>query len=359
MTDNPLSIASAEQLDQELKKASVYSDTDHLKQDAQRFVTRLLDETTDRQRDQIDQLGLEVQTESARLTQLLNTPLEQLGTQGSEDVVASLNQLRALLQQLKPDTAALETTAMTRFLSRISVMQTPVKRYFKRFETAQDTLNAQIKGLETGRDRLYRDNITLGHDQQDMQAAKLSLSYAVQLGQMIDDELNGQLKNNDLNGIDKVFVEEELLFPLRQRILDLQQQQAVCQQGILAIEVIIRNNRELIRGVDRALNVTLSALRVAVTVALALSNQKLVLDHIDALNDTTNDMIAGTAQALRQQGVAIQQRAASAQLDIQVLEQAFEEMQSALDEVSNFRQQALPVMQEQIQRMQALNSKGV
>src|SRR5690606_42135790 len=45
------------------------------------------------------------------------------------------------------------------------------------------------------------------------------------------------------------FMEEELLFPLRQRILDLQQQLAVSQQGILALEVVIRNNRELIRGV--------------------------------------------------------------------------------------------------------------
>ena len=64
------------------------------------------------------------------------------------------------------------------------------------------------------------------------------------------------------------FVEEDILFALRQRTLDLQQQLAVNQQGVLAIEIIIRNNRELIRGVDRALDVTISALQVAVTVAL-------------------------------------------------------------------------------------------
>lgn len=360
MTEKTLSLASPEQLARELDQASVHLDTDNLKTEAQGFVNNLLDEGIDTQREQIDRLGLDVQIDAARLTQLLNTPLEQLGAQGagSEEVVASLSQLRALMQQLKPDPKALETTAMSRFLSRISVLQSPVKRYFRRFETAQDTLNSLIQGLEAGRDRLHRDNVTLSHDQQDMRAALESLARYALLGQLVDDELNNQLQNNKLSDNDKVFVEEELLFPLRQRTLDLQQQQAVCQQGILAVEVVIRNNRELIRGVDRALNVTLSALRVAVTVALALSNQKLVLDHIDALNDTTNEMIAGTAQALRQQGVAIQQRAASAQLDMQVLEQAFEEMQGALDDVSNFRQQALPVMQEQIRRMQALNTKG-
>ncbi|WP_052063590.1 toxic anion resistance protein [Nitrincola sp. A-D6] len=360
MTEKPLSLPSPEQIAKELDQGALGFDPQPLKVEAQEFVQNLFDEAVDSQREQIDQLGLEVQAESARLTHLLNTPLEQLGAQGegSTDVIASLNQLRALMQQLKPDQKALEPKGLTGFLSRMSLLQSPVKRYFKRFETAQDTFNALIKGLESGRDRLHRDNVTLSHDQQDMRTALGSLEHFALLGQMVDEQLSEYVESNELPGNDKVFVEEELLFPLRQRILDLQQQQAVCQQGILAVEVIIRNNRELIRGVDRALNVTLSALRVAVTVALALSNQKLVLDHIDALNDTTNEMIAGTAQALRQQGVSIQQRAASAQLDMQVLEQAFEEMQGALDDLSNFRQQALPTMQDQIRRMQALTGKG-
>lgn len=360
MTETPLSLASPEQLARELDQASVDPCPDNLNSEAQKFVDNLLKQTNDQQRVQIDQLGLDVQAESAQLTQLLNTPLEQLGEQGrgSEDVITSLDQLRKLMQQLKPDSGSLETTGIAKLLNHLALVQSPVKRYFRRFETAQDRLNSLIQGLEAGRDRLHRDNITLGHDQQDMRRAQDSLKRSVLLGQLIDDQLNEKLQKNELSSPDKVFIEEELVFPLRQRILDLQQQQAVCQQGILAVEVIIRNNRELVRGVDRALNVTLSALRVAVTVALALSNQKLVLDHIDALNDTTNDMIAGTAQALHRQGVAIQQRATSAQLDMQVLEKAFEEMQNALDDVSNFRQQALPVMQEQIQRMQSLNTKG-
>jgi len=38
---------------------------------------------------------------------------------------------------------------------------------------------------------------------------------------------------------------------LRQRIQDLQQQLAVNQQGVLAVELIIRNNKELMKGVDK------------------------------------------------------------------------------------------------------------
>ncbi len=70
----------------------------------------------------------------------------------------------------------------------------------------------------------------------------------------------------------------------------------------MALDVIIENNKELIMGVDRAVNVTVRALEVAVTVALALANPKIALTKIEALNKTTSDMIAGTAERLRTQG---------------------------------------------------------
>src|SRR5690606_22548904 len=154
------------------------------------------------------------------------------------------------------------------------------------------------------------------------------------------------------------FVEEELLFPLRQRIVDLQQQLAVSQQGVLALEVVIRNNRELMRGVDRAINVTVSALNVAVVVALALANQRLVLDRVEALNTTTSDLIAGTAQALRSQGVEIQTRASSTVLDMEKLEQAFTDVIGAIDEVSRYRREALPKLDAQIDRLAELAQQG-
>ena len=150
------------------------------------------------------------------------------------------------------------------------------------------------------------------------------------------------------------FVEDEILFPLRQRIQDIQQQLAVNQQGVLAIELIVRNNKELIKGVDRGINVTVNALNVAVTVALALANQKIVLDKIDAVNLTTNKLIAQTAAQLRTQGAAIHKQASSTQLDIEVLKKAFVDVNAALDDISNLRKEALPQMANHILEMDKL-----
>ena len=354
----PLRLPAPEELADILEERLEDVDIQEVSQSAGEFVELLLSNDATAQRSQIDQLGLDQQKESAKLTQLINTPLQEMSGQSSsaQAVTQSLESLRKILDDLKPNRDQLDSTGLITKIGNL-IGRSPIKLYFRRFDTAQATLNKLIEGLESGQERLKRDVITLSHDQEDMRKALIGLSHMIEMGQSIDHLLVQRIEQERLEGHEPGFVEEELLFPLRQRILDLQQQYAVCQQGILAIELIIRNNRELVRGVDRSLNVTLSALRVAVNVALALTNQKLVLDHIDALNNTTDQMIAETAQALRRQGTEIQQRAVSAQLNMETLEQAFAEMQSALDEVSNYRREALPVLQAQIGRMQALNNR--
>src|SRR6476469_2847127 len=97
-------------------------------------------------------------------------------------------------------------------------------------------------------------------------------------------------------------------------------QLAVSVQGYLALDLIRRNNVELIKGVDRAKTTTVSALRTAVIVAQALSDQKLVLDQITALNSTTGNLIESTSQMLRQQSTAISEQAASSTVDLQKLQ---------------------------------------
>jgi uncharacterized protein YaaN involved in tellurite resistance len=53
-------------------------------------------------------------------------------------------------------------------------------------------------------------------------------------------------------------VREEMLFYLRQKVQDLQTQLAVSIQGYLALDVVRKNNLELIKGVDRASTTTIS-----------------------------------------------------------------------------------------------------
>jgi uncharacterized protein YaaN involved in tellurite resistance len=93
-------------------------------------------------------------------------------------------------------------------------------------------------------------------------------------------------------------------------------------------------------------------------VALALSHQKIVLDKVNALNTTTSDLIAGTAQRLRQQGTEIHRQASSATLDMEALKSAFVDLNQAMDEISTFRREALPQMAGTILELDQLTRQG-
>ena len=313
-----------------------------------------------RQREAVDGMGIELQRQAAWRSEMLQAPIRKLAHQGDEGgpVAQALLALRDKMQDLDPARQKLSGEGLSRALSFIPGVGKPMQRYFQKYEKAQDALDAIIGDLQGGADMLRRDNLTLADDQQSLRAILVQLDRQVEIGRMIDRRLVREAASATLPAPRRAFVEEELLFPLRQRIVDLQQQVAVSQQGVLALEVVIRNNRELIRGVDRAINVTVSALNVAVTVALGLANQRLVLDRVAALNQTTSALIAGTAQALRTQGVDIQTRAASTMLDMGQLEQAFADVLGAIDDLSRYRREALPKLDAQIDRLAALASQG-
>ena len=105
-------------------------------------------------------------------------------------------------------------------------------------------------------------------------------------------------------------------------------------------------------------NVTVSALQVAVTLALALANQKIVLGKIQAVNETTDKLIADTAKNLRQQGAEIHKMAAGTSINIDTLKVAFADIKAAMDDVAKFRQEALPQMAQAIVELDKLSAEA-
>ncbi len=359
---DPLSLPPTDTLNEEIEREverRAAARDEQLEAQADTFVREALNASMDRQRQSIDRLGIEEQQQAARRSSLLETPIRQLASrerEGGGPVARALTELRGRMQDLDPNRNRLRPGKLSRVLSFIPGVGDHLQRYFRKFETAQQALDAIIADLEQGQDMLRRDNLTLEDDQQGLRESLEALHLRIELGKRVDRRLQHEASVADEQR--RQFIEEELLFPLRQRILDLQQQYAVSQQGILALEVMIRNNRELIRGVDRAVNVTVSALNVAVAVALALANQRLVLNRVRALSDHTSELITGTARALRQQGSDIHADASGAVLDMERLEQAFSDVLAAIDDVYRYRREALPDLERQIGSLEQMIQRG-
>lgn len=305
-------------------------------------------------------LGISVQKEITRRSKLLQQPLAKL-VNDAEDGGSIGNALIALQEQtdrINPNKLDLSMGTIRRLLSKIPAIGTPLARWFAKYQSIEGVIQEIVKSLEDGKGQLERDNTTLKDDQIAMRNLIFELKDYLIFGEVVDQKISKRVEDQNLEPERKKFVEEEILFPLRQRILDIQQQLAVNQQGILTSEVIIRNNRELIRGVSRSLNVTVTALNIAATLAVALQTQKTILKSVNAVNKTTDKLLAETANNLKQQGADIHKQAAGAQLDINNLKTAFNDVTIALDEISRFRREALPEMSRSIQEMSQL-TKGM
>lgn len=317
-------------------------------------------QTIAQHRESFESMGAELQKESGRRSAMLKQPVSKLYENATEGapVANALVDLKMKVEELDPGQFDFESGWMTRTMGKLPFVGTPLKRYFTKYESSKTTLDAIVRSLKDGKDTLQRDNVTLNDDQKAMRQLAEKIEKAVDLGQLIDAKLTGKLER-ELSQSDPRYavVQNEWLFPLRQRIIDLQQQLAVNQQGILSLDLIIRNNVELMRGVDRAVNVTVSALQVAVTLALALANQRITLEKIQSVNETTDKLIAQNAKNLRTTGAEIHKMAAGTTLNMDTLKQAFADIRGALEDVATFRQQALPQMAANIKELDKLTEE--
>ena len=262
------------------------------------------------------------------------------GGSGAQVAVANtLGELRATVQDLTPNPAELDTRS--KILGFIPFGK-KIDRYFQKYESAQTQLDNIIKSLMHGQDELLRDNATLAEEKVRLWETIGELHGYSEMAKELDANVSAEISRLKNGGaIEKANkLEADVLFPIRQRHQDILTQIAVAVQGYLAMDLVRKNNIELIKGVDRARTTTVTALRTAIIVAQALSTQKLVLDQIDAVNTTTNNVIASTSQMLRQQTERVHEQASSSGVSVETLTKAFDDIYATMDAIDTFKAKA-------------------
>jgi uncharacterized protein YaaN involved in tellurite resistance len=295
----------------------------------------------------LDNFGLNDMSKSASHNEMLSTRFVDLTKGGKEadNIGEQLMELNKQMKDLDPSKVDFAKKGM------LGNLMNPVRKYFAKYEKAEVAISDIVESLEKSSKVLQNDNTTLLNEENYLREVTNKLLADIELGKQMDASIEAQIQNAEIEGIDqdKVdFVKEEILFPLRQRIMDMQQMIVVNQQGIVSLNVIRRNNKELIRGVNRAKNVTVSALRTGVMVASALYDQKIVMDKINILNETTENIIQTTSHMLKEQGSEIQKHSAESMISPDVLKASFAEALQAIEDVSTYKIQALPQMKETI-----------
>ena len=305
----------------------------------------------------LENFGIADMSKSASHNEMLSTRLSDLTKGGKEadNIGEKLLELDQQMKDLDPSKVDFAKKGM------LGNLVNPVKKYFAKYEKAEVSISHIIESLERSSKVLQNDNTTLLSEENYLREVTNKLLADIELGKKMDESIEAQIQNAELQGVSEekiAFAREEILFPLRQRVMDMQQMIVVNQQGIVSLNVIRRNNKELIRGVKRAQNVTVSALRTGVMVASALYNQKIVMDKINILNKTTENIIESTSHMLKEQGSEIQKHSAETMISPEVLKASFSEALQAIEDVSNYKQQALPKMKETINVFSDLADEG-
>ncbi len=305
----------------------------------------------------IEAFGQESMRQSSQKNGLLAVTVGKLSQAGGDggQVSKSLLDLHREIKDLDPSLVDFAKTGV------LGALFNPIRAYFQKYEKAENVIADIVVSLDKGRAVLVNDNTTLELEEAALRELSKRINKEIELGALMDGCISEQLEKAQAAGADpeKIkFIQEEILFPLRQRVMDMQQMIVVNHQGVIAMEIIRRNNKELIRGVDRAKSVTIAALRTAVMVASALYNQRIVLRKIQALNETTNNIITATSKMLKEQGAQIQTESMQTGVSVETLKQSYADLMDSLEAISTYKQQALPVMRQTIQTFREMAQEG-
>ncbi len=308
--------------------------------------------------DQLTNMGRkEIAAAAGMSNRFLDRPVRAMDK--DTGVGSDLAALRRTVEELDPGKQGKLSTG--RKILGIIPFGNSMKKYFDGYVSAQGHIKAILERLASGKDELLLDNAAIDVERQKLWEAMGNLEQMIHISKTLDGKLEEAAADLDHSDPAKAkAIRESALFYTRQRTQDLLTQMAVTVQGYLALDLVKKNNVELVKGVDRASTTTVAALRTAVTVAQAMTNQRLVLQQITALNTTTANMIDSTGKLLREQTGKIHEMAVSSTIPLETLQRAFQNIYDTMDTIDTFKLKALDAMKQTVDTLsgEVEKSKG-
>jgi len=285
----------------------------------------------------------EIRASADIFNRLLNKPVRAMrdGLFDEKSVVSrGLTNLRAIVENLDP--ARQGDLLARKKLFGLIPFGNKLRGYFSKYQSAQSNINEIILSLYEGKENLQKDNAVIEEEKFNTWNLMQTMEQYIYVGKKLDAALQAIVAEIEATDQEKAsVVKEEILFYTRQQLQDLLTQLAVTAQGYLAMDMIRKNNLELIKGIDRAATTTLSALRTAIMVAQALTHQKLVLKQISTLNSTAAHMLNSAGYSIKNQAVDIEHQTSSAAVELDKLKKAFLNIYETMDMMANYKETAL------------------
>ncbi|MFZ6816701.1 toxic anion resistance protein [Undibacterium sp. Ji22W] len=350
---NEQSANSAVNLKPELKTA--------VEQQVERFMQGLLTEDVQSEafKTRLDSAFALGREEISIASNLMQGRLLQSNFVGMEDSAAfkAIQDLRGQLDQLNPGKQG--DLFQPQKLFGLIPYGNKLQSYFRKYQAASAQLQTTMQQLYMARDDLQRDVVDIEATRVKLWEVMQKLKSAIHFAETLDAYLFERVCS--LKATDPArasALEQEVLFYVRQNLQDMLTQQAVCTNGYLVLDVLKKTGRELMNACSRVATTGMSALAVAQTVARASGYQIKVLDTLEGINHTIENLISETGRQLNQHADRVGQFSQSPMIGIDKLKDMFDQTFKAMDSMDQFRSKAIEVMGQNRQLMQAQLEKA-
>ena len=288
----------------------------------------------------------EVIATSEMSNRLLDRPVGAMTgiLEGKAPIARNLAELRHTVEDLNP--ARYDLAQMTpRKLLGFIPLGDRLRSYFDRYTKAQSHIQAIIRALTDSRNDLQADNAAIAQEERALWTEMETLRQYAYMARTLDEALERRI--DTLATSDPArgrTLREDVLFPVRHRLQDILTQLAVAAQGYAALRVVQQNNQEVVRAIQTATTTTAAALRTAVMVAQALTDQRLVVEQLKAVSGVTSSMIESTSELLKTQTADVEAQTTGTGVDLAALQRAWDNVFATLDQIDSYKSTALETM---------------
>jgi len=288
----------------------------------------------------------EIIATSEMSNRLLDRPVRAMTgiLEGKAPIARNLVELRHTVEDLNPARYDLAQITPRKLLGVIPLGDR-LRSYFDRYTKAQSHIQAIIRALTDSRNNLQADNAAIAQEERALWTEMETLRQYAYLARTLDEALERRIDTLATSDAARGrALREDVLFPVRHRLQDILTQLAVAAQGYAALRVVQQNNQEVVRAIQTATTTTTAALRTAVMVAQALTDQRLVVEQLKAVSEVTSSMIESTSELLKTQTADVEAQTTGTGVDLAALQRAWDNVFATLDQIDSYKFTALETM---------------
>lgn len=278
--------------------------------------------------------------------------LDSIESDQTQSISRSLTKLNEELVEINPYKFDF---SKNNFLSSMPFIGKPINRYLKKFQNSKDVINETLSHIEDGEQVLRQDNAILQDDKEYYKNRAISLQKKAIVFEKIIKAIEQNLLK--LEPKEREFYENNVLLNLNKKTRSIYEILAVTQQGLLSSDFIINTNWELIDNISNVKLVTKRAIEIGVALAVSLENQKNVIQTAEKTKTLANEILLENAKRMNSQAIDVYEMSSSGTLNIEVLKQAFAQIDEAMSKMDSLKSEALKKVKNEVKALKEVTLK--